>query len=156
MIIWGTGFQSHNFVAPMEVQGRDGIELNEFWGRRPEAYLGTTISGFPNMFVLYGPNTNHGSGSVPFTLECQFSYILDAIARLREGGFRFIELRPETQATWREEIAERSARTVWTCGEGSNWYVNEAGENTNNWPGPWLEFRRRTRRINPADYRVAV
>ena len=155
-IIWGTGFHSHNFVAPMQVHGLDGRELNEFWGQRPEAYLGTTISGFPNMFVLYGPNTNHGSGSVPFTLECQFRYILDAIARLRAGGFRYIDLRPETQEEWRREIAERSARTVWTTGGCGNWYINSNGENTNNWPGPWLEFRRRTRRINPGDYRVAA
>src|SRR5919204_204709 len=78
----------------------DGRDLNEVWAGRPEAYLGTTVSGFPNMFVLYGPNTNHGSGSVPYTLECQFDYVIDAIERVREGGFRWIELRPETQAAW--------------------------------------------------------
>ena len=156
VIIWGTGFRSHDFVAPMEVRGLGGRELSEAWGERPEAYLGTTVSGFPNMFVLYGPNTNHGSGSVPYTLECQYSYVLDAIARLRAGGFRWIDLRPEAQEAWRREIAERSARTVWVTGGGHNWYLNERGENTNNWPGPWLEYRRRTRRINPGDYRVAV
>ena len=75
MIIYGTGFQSHNFVAPMEIHGLDGRELNAVWGERAEAYLGTTVSGFPNMFVLYGPNTNHGSGSVPYTLESQFNYV---------------------------------------------------------------------------------
>jgi cation diffusion facilitator CzcD-associated flavoprotein CzcO len=156
VIIYGTGFQSHNFVAPMAVIGLGERELNEVWDKRPEAYLGTTVSGFPNMFVLYGPNTNHGSGSVPYTLECQFSYVLDAIRRLRAGGFRWIDLRPEAQEAWRREIAERSARTVWLTGGGDNWYVNDRGENTNNWPGSWLEFRRRTKRINPGDYRVAV
>ena len=156
VIIWGTGFQSHNFVAPMDVHGLGGRELNEVWGDRAEAYLGTTVSGFPNMFVLYGPNTNHGSGSVPYTLESQFNYIVDAVRRLREHGFLWLDLRPETQARWRAEIEERSKRTVWTSGGCANWYVNEKGENTNNWPGPWLEYRRRTRRINPGDYRVAV
>lgn len=155
VIIYGTGFQSLDFVAPMDVYGLDGQELKRDWGERPEAYLGTTVSGFPNMFVLYGPNTNHGSGSVPYTLECQFSYVLDAIRRLREDGLRWLDVRPEAQRAWREEMAERSARTVWVSG-GHNWYLNEAGENTNNWPGPWLEYRRRTRRINPGDYRVAV
>ena len=155
-IVYGTGFESHNFVAPMEVQGIDGLELNGFWGERPEALLGTTVSGFPNMFVLYGPNTNHGAGSVPYTLECQFSYVIDAVRRLREGGFRWIDVRPEAQEAWRAEIARRSARTVWTSGGCSNWYVNSRGENTNNWPGPWLEYRRRTRRLDPGDYRVAV
>jgi cation diffusion facilitator CzcD-associated flavoprotein CzcO len=155
-IIYGTGFETHNFVAPMEVQGLEGRELNAVWGERAEAFLGTTVSGFPNMFVLYGPNTNHGSGSVPFTLESQFNYILDGVRRLRDGGFRWIDLRPEAQDAWRDEMARRSRDTVWTTGGCGNWYVNSRGENTNNWPGPWLEYRRRTRRINPGDYRVAV
>jgi cation diffusion facilitator CzcD-associated flavoprotein CzcO len=156
VIIYGTGFQAQNFVAPMAIVGLDGRELNRVWGERAEAYLGTTVSGFPNMFVLYGPNTNHGSGSVPFTLECQYSYVLDAIRRVRAGGFRWIDLRPEAQQAWRHEIDERSAATVWVTGGGDNWYVNARGENTNNWPGAWLEYRRRTKRINPGDYRVAV
>lgn len=156
VIIYGTGFQTHNFVAPMKIFGLEGRELNEVWAGRAEAYLGTTVSGFPNMFVLYGPNTNHGSGSVPYTLECQFNYVIDAIDRLRSGGYRWIELRPETQERWRAEMEERSRDTVWRTGGCHNWYVNERGENTNNWPGAWLEFHRRTRKINPGDYRVAV
>jgi cation diffusion facilitator CzcD-associated flavoprotein CzcO len=156
VIIHGTGFETHNFVAPMAIHGLDGRELNAFWGERAEAFLGTTVSGFPNMFVLYGPNTNHGSGSVPYTLESQFNYVLDAVRRLREGGYRWIDLRPEVQEQWRAEIAERSASTVWTSGGCGNWYVNAKGENTNNWPGPWLEYRRRTKRINPGHYRAAV
>jgi cation diffusion facilitator CzcD-associated flavoprotein CzcO len=154
-IIFGTGFQTTKFITPMAVHGLEGRELNEVWAGRSEAYLGTTVSGFPNMFILYGPNTNHGAGSVPYLLESQFNYILDAIRRLRESGFRWIDLRPEVQEEWGREIAKRSASTVWLSG-GNNWYLNAAGENTNNWPGPWLEFRRRTRHINPADYRVAA
>jgi cation diffusion facilitator CzcD-associated flavoprotein CzcO len=153
-IIWSTGFQSRDFVAPMRIEGLDGRELNEVWADRPEAYLGTTVAGFPNMFVMYGPNTNHGSGSVPYTLECQYFYVLDAIRRLREGRLRYIDLKPGVQEAWRREMEERSARTQWVTG-GNNWYVNGAGVNTNNWPGPWLEYRRRTRRINPGDYRAA-
>lgn len=155
VVVFGTGFKSHGFVAPMEVRGIDGRELNEVWAGRPEAYLGTTVSGFPNMFVLYGPNTNHGAGSVPYTLECQYDYILDAARRLRESGLRWIDLRPETQVEWRREIEERSRRTVWVAGGCHNWYVTDQGVNTNNWPGAWLEFRRRTRRLRPADYRAA-
>ena len=156
VIIYGTGFRSHDFVAPMDISGLGGRDLNELWAERPEAYLGTTVSGFPNMFVLYGPNTNHGSGSVPYTLECQFRYVLDAIRRLRDGGFRYLDLRPETQAEWRREMEERSRGTAWVAGGCTNWYLNGEGVNTNNWPGPWIEFRRRTHRINPGDYRVAV
>jgi cation diffusion facilitator CzcD-associated flavoprotein CzcO len=154
-IIWGTGFQSHDFVAPMQIDGLGGRELNAVWAERPEAYLGTTVSGFPNMFVLYGPNTNHGSGSVPYTLQCQFNYALDGIRRLREGNLRWIDLKPEVQAEWRQEMEERSARTQWVTGGATNWYLNEQGINTNNWPGPWLEFRRRTLKLNPGEYRAA-
>jgi cation diffusion facilitator CzcD-associated flavoprotein CzcO len=156
VIIFGTGFQSHRFVAPMEIHGLGDRELNAVWGDRAEAYLGTTVSGFPNMFVLYGPNTNHGSGSVPYTLECQFNYVLDAVRHLQTPGFRWLDVRLEAQMAWREEMEERSKSTVWTSGGCHNWYVNGKGQNTNNWPGAWLEYRRRTRRINPGDYRVAV
>jgi cation diffusion facilitator CzcD-associated flavoprotein CzcO len=156
VIIHGTGFQTHNFVAPMAIHGLSGRELNEVWAGRAEAFLGTTVSGFPNMFVLYGPNTNHGAGSVPFTLESQFNYIVDAAERLRRGGYRWLDLRPEAQERWRAEMAERSRGTVWMTGGCHNWYLNQQGENTNNWPGAWLEFRRRTRKLNPGDYRVAV
>ena len=156
VIIWGTGFKSHDFVAPMDIHGLDGAELGEVWGQRAEAYLGTTVSGFPNMFILYGPNTNHGSGSVPYTLECQYNYIADAARRIREQELRWIDLRPETQAEWRREMEERSASSIWSTGGCANWYVTEDGINTNNWPGPWLEYRRRTKKINPGHYRAAV
>jgi cation diffusion facilitator CzcD-associated flavoprotein CzcO len=155
-IVFGTGFASHGFVAPMRIRGLDGRELNEVWAGRPEAYLGTTVSGFPNMFVLYGPNTNHGSGSVPYTLQCQFDYVIDALRRVRDRALRWIDVRPAAQAEWQREIAERSRRTVWMTGGCHNWYVTDGGDNTNNWPGPWLEYRRRTRRIRPTDYRAAV
>jgi cation diffusion facilitator CzcD-associated flavoprotein CzcO len=154
-IVYGTGFQSHGFVAPMRIRGRDGRELNEVWADAPEAYLGTVVSGFPNLFVLYGPNTNHGSGSVPYTLECQYRYVTDALRRLRASRSRFLDLRPEVQAEWRREMESRSERTVWRAGGCDSWYLNEAGKNTNNWPGPWLEFRRRTRRIDPTQFEFA-
>ena len=154
-IIWGTGFRSHDFVAPMEVRGLGGAELNEVWQQRPEAYLGTTISSFPNLYVMYGPNTNHGSGSVPYTHECQFNYAIDGLRRLRAGA-RYLDLTPEAQARWREEIERRSEPTRWTQGGCTNWYVNGEGINTNNWVGPWLEFKRRTRQIDPADYEMVA
>ncbi len=155
-IIWGTGFDASRFVSPMDVRGLEGRSLNESWGDSPEAFLGTTVSGFPNMFLMYGPNTNHGSGSVPYTLECQFNYVIDAIRRMRSQGIRWIDLKPEVQSRWRAEIEQRSEASVWTTGGCNSWYTNAEGRNTNNWVGPWLEYRRRTLRINPGDYRAAV
>ena len=155
-IIWGTGFKSHDFVAPMEIRGLDGRELGEVWGDTPQAYLGTTVAGFPNMFILYGPNTNHGAGSVPYTHECQIDYILDAVDRLRAGGYRFIDLEPRVMNDWRAEMDTRSAATAWTRGGCSSWYLNRNGTNTNNWPGPWLEYKRRTQAIDPGEYRFVA
>ena len=155
-IIWGTGFDASRFVFPMDVHGLDGRSLAGTWGDSPEAFLGTSVSGYPNMFLLYGPNTNHGSGSVPYTLECQFNYVIDAVRRLRSEGLCWIDLKPEAQRRWREEIDERSRSTVWTTGGCTSWYTNAAGRNTNNWVGPWLEYRRRTRRLNPGHYRAAA
>ena len=152
VIIWGTGFKPLDFVAPMKIFGLEGRELGETWGDRPEAYLGTTVSGFPNMFIMYGPNTNHGAGSVPYSNECQYNYILDAINRLQAGGHRYLDLKSEVLDQWRDEMEERSAKSVWTQGGCESWYVTNNGINTNNWPGPWLEYKRRTRRISPDEY----
>lgn len=156
VIIWGTGFHAGDFVAPMKIEGLHGSDLNEAWAGTPAAYLGTTVSGFPNMFILYGPNTNHGSGSVPYTHECQFNYILDAIAKLEKNDCRYLDLAPATQQRWRREMDERGQKTVWVNGGCGSWYVNEKGQNTNNWPGAWLEYRRRTKTINPRDYRFVT
>jgi len=155
-IIWGTGFQTQDFVAPMGIRGLDGRELNEAWADRPTAYLGTTVAGFPNMFVMYGPNTNHISGSVPYTLECQYSYAIDAISRVRDKGLRWIDVRPETQERWLREIDERSEVASWVTGGCHNWYLTADGANSNNWPGQWLEYKRRTKKLNPGEYRAAV
>ena len=155
VIIWGTGFKPLDFVAPMQVFGLDGHELGEVWRDRPEAYLGTTVSGFPNMFIMYGPNTNHGAGSVPYSNECQYNYILDAIEQLRDGGYRYLDLKSEVLEDWRYEMETRSAKSVWLQGGCDSWYVTKEGFNTNNWPGPWLEYKRRTRHISPAEYHFA-
>ena len=109
------------------------------------------------MFMLYGPNTNHGSGSVPYTLECQFNYVIDAIRRMRAR--RPALDRPEARgpgALARARSTSAAADTVWTTGGCTTGTRTPRARNTNNWPGPWLEYRRRTRRINPADYRAAA
>lgn len=151
-IIWGTGFEPLDFVAPMKVHGLDGRELSEVWNGRPEAYLGTTMAGFPNMFIMYGPNTNHGAGSVPYSNECQYTYIIDAIKKLKDGDYRYLDLKSEVLEDWRDEMETRSANSVWMQGGCASWYVTKQGVNTNNWPGPWLEYKRRTKKVNPKEY----
>jgi cation diffusion facilitator CzcD-associated flavoprotein CzcO/acetyl esterase/lipase len=150
VIVLSTGFESTRFLAPMEIHGRGGVELNEAWREGANAYLGMTVAGFPNLFIMYGPNTNLGSGSIIFQLESQMRYILDAVRRLqRRGGL--LSVRPEVQRSFDSEIQSRLSTSVWQTG-CNNWYVDEHGRNTNNWPGFTLEYRRRTRQLDPADY----
>jgi cation diffusion facilitator CzcD-associated flavoprotein CzcO len=152
-IVLGTGFQTTDFLAPMRIGGLDGKDLNEVWRDGAEAYLGLTVAGFPNLFMLYGPNTNLGVGSIIFMLESQISYVVEAVRAL--GGIRadYMDVRAEVQAAFNAEIQDRLAGSVWQAG-CSNWYMTESGKNTNNWPGLTLEYRRRTRRPDFADYRL--
>ncbi len=133
VIVLSTGFESTRFLAPMEIRGRDGLDLNEAWREGANAYLGMTVAGFPNLFVMYGPNTNLGSGSIIFQLESQMAYIADAVERLRRTG-GWLSVRPEVQRAFDSEMQSRLSTSVWQTG-CNNWYVDEHGRNTNNWPG---------------------
>jgi cation diffusion facilitator CzcD-associated flavoprotein CzcO len=152
VIVLSTGFESTRFLAPMEIRGRGGMDLNQAWREGANAYLGMTVAGFPNLFVMYGPNTNLGSGSIIFQLESQMAYIADAVEMLRRRG-GLLSVRPEVQRAFASEMQSRLSTSVWQTG-CNNWYVDEHGRNTNNWPGFTLEYRRRTRRLDPADYEL--
>ena len=150
VVVLSTGFESHSFLAPMEVRGSDGRELSDVWRGGANAYLGMTVAGFPNLFVMYGPNTNLGAGSIITQLESQMAYIVDAVERLGQTG-GWLSVKPEVQESFDRTLQERLSDSVWLAG-CSNWYVDEHGRDTNNWPGFTLEYRWRTRRLNPADY----
>jgi cation diffusion facilitator CzcD-associated flavoprotein CzcO len=150
-IVFGTGFRTTEFLAPMEVRGRDGIGLNEdAWAHGGEAYLGITVAGFPNMFLLYGPNTNHGTGSAVEMLEMEADYAVRAIGLIADGTAQRLEVRRDAYERFVREMDERLAQSVWV--RGSNWYVNEEGRVTNNWPGSQAEYRRRTKTVALSDY----
>jgi len=148
--VLSTGFESHSFLAPMEVRGLDGRELSDVWRGGASAYLGMTVAGFPNLFVMYGPNTNLGAGSIITQLESQMAYIVDAVKRIRKTGV-WLSVRPEVQESFDRTLQERLSDSVWVTG-CNNWYVDEHGRDTNNWPGFTLEYRWLTRRLDPADY----
>src|SRR5262249_60290051 len=123
VIVLSTGFESTRFLAPMEIRGRDGLDLNDAWREGANAYLGMTVAGFPNLFVMYGPNTNLGSGSIISVLECQLPYILDAVDTLSlRGGW--MSVRPEVQEAFDREIQERLGGSVWMTGR-DNWEREE-------------------------------
>lgn len=152
VLILATGFKSHDFVAPMAVRGVGGRTLAEEWSETPKAYLGLSVPAFPNMFLLYGPNTNGGTGSVVFTVEAGMHHVLAALAELNRTGERQIEIRSEVAEQFHRELREALPGTVWTgCG---NWYLDENGHSPNQWPWRWRTYERRTRRLEPGAYLV--
>jgi cation diffusion facilitator CzcD-associated flavoprotein CzcO len=152
VLVLATGFKSHDFVAPMEIRGVGGRLLADEWAETPKAYLGLSVPGFPNMFLLYGPNTNGGTGSVVFIVEAGMTHVLAALAELKRTGTRTIEVRREVADGFHSEIKHAMPNTVWTgCG---NWYLDENGHSPNQWPWRWATYTRRTRQLAPGAYLV--
>jgi cation diffusion facilitator CzcD-associated flavoprotein CzcO len=154
-IVLATGFASHDFVAPMEISGRAGRTLGQEWGEIARAYLGLSVPGFPNMFLLYGPNTNGGSGSVVNTLECGIGHVLAALREMESARARQIEVKREAAEAFDRELRAALAKTVWHSG-CSNWYVDENGNDPSNWPWIWSTYKRRTERLAPGAYELSV
>ncbi len=154
VIIYGTGFKASEFLMPMKVTGLDGRDLHEFWNGDARAYLGSTIEGFPNLFCLYGPNTNlvlHGA-SIIFISECAANYVLEGVRSLLQGKARSLRVKPEVYAGYNERLDEANAMRAWGFSKVSSWYKNAKGRVTQNWPFSALELWRRTRHLDVNDY----
>jgi hypothetical protein len=135
----------------MEIRGLEGRSLETEWKQGANAYLGISVSGFPNFFMAYGPNTNLGHNSIIFMIECQTRYILQCIERLRKGDLAYLDLRPEVQAAFNTKIQDELRRTVWAETDHS-WYKDEAGRITNNWSGTTTRYWWKTRRLDLGRY----
>jgi cation diffusion facilitator CzcD-associated flavoprotein CzcO len=153
VIIYGTGFETLDFLAPISVTGLRGRELHETWRDGAEAYLGISVAGFPNFFMLYGPNTNLGGNSIIYMLEGQIGYVLGAIQALREEGLDWLDVRPEVQSAFNTWVSAASRTSVWESG-CTSWYTTASGRNTNNWPDHTFRYRYRVRRFDLAKYQV--
>lgn len=153
-VIVATGFRTNPFLAGMRIEGLGGRTLDADWSPGATAYLGLTVSGYPNFFMLYGPNTNLGHNSIIFMLEAQIRYILSALRALGARGAKFLDVRPEVMAGYNARLQEELAGTAWAA-SGASWY-KDRGRITNNWPGSTLTYWWRTHRIALADYRVAL
>ena len=151
VIVLATGFASHDFVAPMEIAGREGRTLAAEWEGVARAYLGLSVPGFPNLFLLYGPNTNGGTGSVVNTLECGIGHVLAALREVERREAGRIEVRRETAEAFDRELRVALAGTVWHSG-CTNWYVDENGNDPSQWPWTWSAYRRRTATLAPGAY----
>jgi cation diffusion facilitator CzcD-associated flavoprotein CzcO len=155
VIVLATGFQTHGFVAPMEIVGRHGRTLAEEWAHVPRAYLGMSVAGFPNMFLLYGPNTNGGTGSVIYTIEAGMKHVLAALAELGDKDARRIELRREAGERFDRELRAALSGTVWHTG-CTSWYVDAQGNDPNQWPWLWSTYRKRTQQLEPSTYELSA
>ena len=153
-IILGTGFRVTDMMGAERVHGRGGLTLNDVWQGSPQAYLGTTIAGFPNLFFLVGPNLGPGHTSVIFYAESQVAYILDALRQLDRRGASSFEVRPDVQEAYNGALQERMRGSVWTDGGCNSWYIDKTGKNTTLWPGFSWELRLRTRRFDTRNYRL--
>jgi cation diffusion facilitator CzcD-associated flavoprotein CzcO len=154
-IVLATGFASHDFVAPMGIHGRYGRSLREVWGEVPRAYLGLSVPDFPNMFLLYGPNTNGGSGSVIFTVEAGIGHVLAALRVLDRAEANRIEVRRDAAERFDDELRAALADTVWHSG-CTSWYVDENGNDPSQWPWTWSNYRRRTAQIESGAYALTA
>jgi len=155
VLVLGTGFKTHGFVAPMEIVGAGGRTLAQEWAEVPRAFLGMSVPGFPNMFLLYGPNTNGGTGSVIYTIEAGMVHVIAALDKLGRANARRIEVRRETVEAFDRELRAALAESVWHTG-CTNWYVDENGNDPNQWPWLWSTYRRRAARIDPGAYELGV
>jgi cation diffusion facilitator CzcD-associated flavoprotein CzcO len=156
VIVFGTGFRVTDLPIAERIRGRDGRTLAEGWQGSPQAYRGTTVAGFPNLFLLLGPNTGLGHNSVVLMIESQLNYILGALDRLCATGGRALAPRAEAQARFVAAVDRRMASTVWSTGGCHSWYIDVTGRNSTLWPGSTWRFRRRMRRFDAAAYEVII
>ena len=152
-IILGTGFQATAPFPTGMMTGSRGVDITERWRGGIEAYKGISVSGFPNFFMLAGPNTGLGHNSVIFMLEAQVGYIMQAVLAMKSGSIDSLEVRPDIEAEFNRQLQRRLARTVWASGCRS-WYLDANGRNVTLWPGFTVEYWFRTRRFRLTDYQV--
>jgi cation diffusion facilitator CzcD-associated flavoprotein CzcO len=153
VVILCTGFRVTDGTFPHLVTGRDGRTMREVWdGDSMGAYLGTTVARFPNFFLLAGPNTGIGHTSLVYMIEAQLPYVVDALRYMRDHDVSSIEVRPDVQLAFNEELQRKFALSVWTTGGCASWYLDRNGNNPTLWPDFTYRFARRLRRFDAAAY----
>ena len=154
VVIYATGFHSQEFQGDLPIAGRDGIDLRERWGNSPEAYLGMSVDGFPNFFMLYGPNTNLNHHSVVAMLEAQDRYISQAVAYLRDNPEAALDVKKDVIDEFNTRIQKELEASAFSA-DCSSWYKNEEGRVINNWSGNVAEYYELTDELKLDDYQLA-
>jgi len=152
-IVFATGFHANRFLWPMEIVGRDGVDLRAHWGDDPRAYLGITVPRFPNLFCLYGPATNLAhAGSIIFHSECQVRYVMGCLRELLERGARALDCREDANEAYNRRLDEALSKLVLSYGGERSWYKNSKGRVTATSPWRLVDYWSWTRRPDLADY----
>lgn len=154
VLVYATGFETTGWHWSMDVIGREKLALSEAWSKAPEAYLGITVKQFPNIFILYGPNTNLGHNSITFMLERQVEYTVQALRHLRDEGLATLEVTEQAQTAFNQELQDSLARTVWADPTCSSWYKNEDGVITQNWGSHTRDYAAAVKTVNWEHYKV--
>ncbi len=153
VMVYCTGFRVTEPLIGIRLVGRGGLEIHGAWRDRMSAYLGITVSGFPNLFMLLGPNTGLGHNSVVLMIEAQIRYVMSCLKLMRRRNWKSMNLKPEAQKRFLDRVVQRMSRTVWQTGGCHSWYQDQkTGENTTLWPGSVVDYIRRTRSVSPDDY----
>lgn len=153
VIIYATGFRASEFLVPMEVSGRGGARLHDVWDGEPRANVGVTVPGFPNFFLLYGPNTNLVvNGSIVLFSEAQIDYVMACLRTLLDADARTIDCRPEALERFYERVDAASGGMAFGVEGVRSWYKSSSGRVSQNWPLSTLEYWQRTRGPDPSDY----
>ena len=153
VVIYGTGFAATEFLAPIQFTGTDGADLHTRWKEGARAYLGLCVPDFPNLFVVYGPNTNLGGSSIINMLEAASGAISTLLRHTDERGDRAVVVRPEAEQRFDEEMQDRLSKSVWaSC---HNWYHEDGGRITTNWPGAVAEYQKRCANLDLGDFATA-
>jgi cation diffusion facilitator CzcD-associated flavoprotein CzcO len=153
MIVYGTGFKVQEFVRPMKVFGRGGVDLGEIWRDAPaKSYYGICVNRFPNMFALVGPNTGLGHNSIVFMIEAQMRWIIKALSRARDESKQIIEVTPEAEARVYGETQDKMSRSVWATGGCKSYYKAENGRIDTIWPDYTWKYWLKTRRFEARDF----
>jgi cation diffusion facilitator CzcD-associated flavoprotein CzcO len=152
-IVLATGFYAAEQCAPFQVVGRKGVELEDVWRDGAEAYLGTSVAGFPNLFMIVGPNTALGHSSMIYMIESQIAYVVDAVSEMKKRAWRDVEVRADVLVAYNAELHAKFPSTIWNTG-CTSWYRTRTGKNTVLWPGFTFDFRRKTRRFDPESYAI--
>jgi cation diffusion facilitator CzcD-associated flavoprotein CzcO len=153
VIIFGTGFETETLLGVADIKGRGGKSLRETWKPVPEAYLGIHVSGFPNLHILYGPNTNLGHNSIILMMECQIDYTLRLLKAARAQGAQAVDVKPEVMAAYNVQLQKDLAGSSW-AGSCTSWYKHADGRISNNWSGSVEDYRKRTGVFDIAEYEL--